>query len=266
MTSDRRSRMVPRRVPRGPGQAVPKVDTPASPLWAQLRRLVIGVGIGLALLVGGNLLFMPMLGRSLTAQFEGPPVQTALDPAATANETALSDICPAADFGVRVQTWESGELNAFEVKVVHEGQKVQAFARHVACNLITDLARLCKPQARRIMAHQVRTYLAMRRDGQSFAEDTARQMHARSVAPDAMRAANILWSRSSRDAPSDVPAHVTAAKSLFDLDSEVLDGLRSLIRFGYLSSSDFSGFLGLSMPVELGPIFDGIQPETRACS
>lgn len=250
---------------RGQRTAAPEHGSPAAPplLWGQLRRIFGGVAIGLAVWFGVHVFLMPQVGRSVAQRFEEHPAQRVVKSASTAAEGAITRHCLTPQFGAGLTPRFSDPLTGEQQHIFAEGDSVRRVAAHIVCQMSNERDRFCRPEARSDLVGQVKGYLALRRSG---LRTVARYTN---MAPAQLEA---IYQEASRQPehethrnPND-PRVVAAVVALVAVDKDLVVSLRRLIEDGYISTTDFAGFLGMFMPTELEPLLAGLEVKGRPCS
>ena len=252
--------------PRGPrnGNPMPPPAPESSPLWPQLRRIGVGVALGLTVFFVHHFFLMPQVGHSLARRFEQSPAERVVATSKISTAGRVAGICTPPPEGVGLQPWRRDPLSSSEAMVFGEGLKVERFAKYVTCVLENARPQLCQAGTRTEVATLVKTYLSMRRSGLRSAERTVEQT-SRNGDFDAVHRSLAQRPGGGASMESDRDAVRSAVLSLLEPDPMLMLSLRALFHEGLLDAHDFSGFLGLGMPDELAPIFKEPKIAGKAC-
>lgn len=258
--------------PDGPGKG-------ASPLGGQLRTIVGGVVIGLTLIIGSNLILLPMLGRAQKEAFETPPGERALRAMKgdkSFDNFALLRSCEPPNFGLTLPSRSHGPRDLEQAKALSagfgdamaEGAAARKLADFITCTLRTQQHRYCSRQQRKITVAQVEQYLAMRRQGlRAFARASRMSVAEVEAFYNKMRTEHggHLEIRAIAERSSN-PEWVRNVHSVMEVDEDLIAAIKVRISDGYFSADDFARFLGLFMPAELEPHLASVKKEASPCS
>ncbi len=149
-----------------------------------------------------------------------------------------------------------------ELMILAEVTVTENFAQHVRCIITNDRPRFCSRPGRAALAAAVNDYLNTRR----LAIRRLQQMGAAILTNPAHREAEATF-QALAQRPG-VPRMAPVAPSLDavqEVDPGVILDIQNLIREGYVTASDFGGFLGFFMPEELAPHLEGLEVREKAC-
>lgn len=149
-----------------------------------------------------------------------------------------------------------------EIVSVQNAKKwFQPVTNYLACALRLDQRRLCDPAERRKLAHQLMTYSRMHQKIVGYLRYVGyvnRNNPLREVFD--MLAERIESLSPSKGRRKRKKQTVISP----NLPPEIVSGLRSLVRQGYITPYEFS-WSGLSVPAEFMPAFEGWRPVSPPC-
>lgn len=242
----------------GRGAARARVATVVAPEKGGTARLVVMIGI-VAVAMGAG------IGAAFLS-VEGPAAPNSRP--AYASAKSAHDLGPVGETCSPPARQASGigrgrdPLSQTEQMIMAEAIVTENFAEHVRCIVNNDRPRFCNRAGRAALASAVDGYLKRRRAAIRIVQQMGGAITTNPVHREAEATFQALAARPGvqRMAPA-----VPALDSLQDIDRGVVFDLQSLIREGYVTAGDFAGFLGLFMPQELAPHFEGIEVSGKAC-
>jgi hypothetical protein len=221
-----------------------------SPLWGQIRGILIGVGI-LAAMYGVYVWMMKEFGRGLDQHWATnvgyPDVEDAFKRTASKDvelERVHNDCKSRSDFIGRNKPRTMADV------VSADGITIGRAVTYVSCLATENPARFCQPAHRSHLVAAVRDYYRL----MAKMRDERVLMNASPFAANR----NALMGIPSREMlPTTQPP---GAES----DPRVIDALKALIANGYLTRRDLAAMSG-GMPTDLELALRGVEPKRKGC-